>query len=425
MWTWLSFLELQGFRKEISSCPRVLYHAFGVRGYGHVCTAYRQGRVEFEVCQASDTLRCSACGSDQVIRRGQVIRQFKTLPIGGRPTVIVLPVQRLGCQSCGRVRQVRIAFADTAKSYTRSFERYAAALCRKMTIVDVANHLQVDWDMIKDIHKRYLQHRFRNPKLHKLKRIAIDEISIGKGQRYLTVVLDLQSGAVVFVGQGKGADALNPFFSRLKRTKGGVNRIEAVATDMSPAYTLAVARHLPRAIHVFDRFHVVKLYNEKLSDLRRDIHRSVETIEEKQLLKGTRWLLLKNPQNLDPDRNEQQRLDDALRINQPLATAYYMKEDLRCFWDQSDKNAAEQFLDDWIGRTQASGIAMLKTFAKTLMLHRRGLLGWYDAPISTGPLEGTNNKIKTLQRQAYGFRDQEYFTWRIYGLHEAKYALTG
>ena len=136
-------------------------------------------------------------------------------------------------------------------------------------------------------------------------------------------------------------------------------------------------------------------------------------------------MLLKNPQNLDPDRNEQQRLDDALRINQPLATAYYMKEDLRCFWDQADKDVAEQFLDDWIGRAQVSGIAMLKKFAETLMLHRRGLLGWYDVPISTGPLEGTNNKIKTLQRQAYGYRDLEYFTWRIYGLYEAKYALTG
>ena len=403
----------------------LLYHAFGIRGYQHVCTTFRRGGVEFTIRQEPDTLRCSVCGSDQLIRRGQINRRFKTLPIGPRPAMIVLPIQRVACKPCGMVRQVRVGFADAQTSYTRSFERYAAALCRVMTIEDVANHLQVGWDMIKDIHKRYLKRRFRNPKLRKLKRIAIDEISIGKGQRYLTIVLDLDSGAVVFVGQGKGAKSLNPFFSRLKRTNGGVNKIEAVATDMSPAYLLAVANHLPHAIHVFDRFHVVKLYNEKLSDLRRDMHHSVETIEEKQLLKGTRWLLLKNPQNLDDLRNERQRLDDALRINQPLATAYYMKEDLRCFWDQTDKASAEQFFDDWIARAQASGIKMLQAFAKTLMLHRRGILAWYDAPISTGPLEGTNNKIKTLQRRAYGFRDQQYFTWRIYGLHETKYALTG
>jgi transposase len=403
----------------------LLYHTFGVRGYQHVRTTFGQGQVELTIRQEPDTLRCSACGSDRLVCRGQVLRRFKALPIGGRPVLIALPIQRVACKPCGVVRQVPVKFADTKKSYTKSFERYAAALCRVMTIEDVANHLQVGWDMIKDIHKRYLRRRFRNPKLHKLKCIAIDEISIGKGQRYLTVVLDLQSGAVVFVGQGKGSDALNPFFSRLKRTKGGVNKIEAVATDMSPAYTLAVATHLPQAIHVFDRFHVVKLYNEKLSDLRRDIHRSVETIEEKKLLKGTRWLLLKNPQNLDDKRNERQRLDDALRINQPLATAYYMKEDLRCFWDQPDKATAKQFLNDWIARAQASGIDMLKKFANTLLLHRRGLIAWYDVPISTGPLEGTNNKIKTLQRRSYGFRDQEYFTWRIYGLHETEYVLTG
>jgi len=114
----------------------LLYHAFGVRGYRHVCTGFRQGRVEFEVAQAPDTLRCSACGSDQVIRRGQAIRRFKTLPIGGRAVTVVLPIQRVGCQSCGRLRQVRVAFADAQKSYTRSFERYAAALCRVMTIED-------------------------------------------------------------------------------------------------------------------------------------------------------------------------------------------------------------------------------------------------------------------------------------------------
>jgi transposase len=246
------------------------------------------------------------------------MHRFKALPIGGRAAMIVLPIQCVACQSCGAVRQVRVGFAEAQTSYTRSFERYAAALCRVMRINDVAQHLQVGWDLIKDIHKRYLKRRFCHPKLRKLKRIAIDEISIGKGQRYLIVVLDLDSGAVVFVGQGKGAKSLSPFFSRLKRTQGGVKKIEAVATDMSPAYLLAVANHLPQAIHMFDRFHVVKLYNQQLSDLRRDIHRSVETIEEKKLLKGTRWLLLKNPHNLDDVRNERQRLDEALRINQPL-----------------------------------------------------------------------------------------------------------
>ena len=182
--------------------------------------------------------------------------------------------------------------------------------------------------------------------------------------------------------------------------------------------------HLPQATVVFDRFHVIKLYNEKLSQLRRQVQNGAEALA-RTVLKGTRWLLLKNPENLDPAKNERERLDEALRLNQPLATAYYLKEDLRQFWEQPDRAAAERFLDDWIARAQASGITVLKKFAQTLQLYRFGLVAWYTQPISTGPLEGTNNKIKTLQRRAYGYRDQDYFTLRIYGLHETKYALVG
>jgi transposase len=227
---------------------------------------------------------------------------------------------------------------------------------------------------------------------------------------------------VVFVGAGKGTAALKPFWKRL-RSAGA--KVRAVATDMSPAYIQAVHDNLPQAVHVFDRFHVMKLFNEQLADLRREVQRSVETVEQRQLLKGTLWLLLKNPENLDPDKNERQRLEDALRINQPLATAYYLREDLRQLWQQPGKRAARRFLDGWVARAQASGVRMLQKFAQTLQLHRTGLLNWYHYPISTGPLEGTNTKIRVLQRQAYGFRDQEFFKLKIYALHQSTYALVG
>jgi transposase len=286
----------------------------------------------------------------------------------------------------------------------------------------VAQHLGVSWDVIKDIQKRYLTRRFARIPLKRIRQIAIDEISIGRGHRYLTVVLDLDSGAVIFVGDGKGTASLTPFWKRL-RSSGA--KIQAVATDMSPAYILAVRDNLPKAVHVFDRFHVMKLFNDQLADLRREVQRCVEDVEHRRLLKGTLWLLLKNPENLNPKKNEQQRLEDALRINKPLATAYYMKEDLREFWTQLTKPLAKRFLNDWIARAEASGIQMLKKFARTLEIHRKGLLNWYKFSISTGPLEGTNTKIRVLQRQAYGFRDHEFFKLKIYALHESTYALVG
>jgi transposase len=320
------------------------------------------------------------------------------------------------------VRQVPIAFADERRSYTKGFERYVLDLSRHMTIRDIARHLQVSWDVVKDIQKRYLGKKFKQVKLKHLRQIALDEIAIGRGQRYFTVVLDLASGAVVFVGDGRGADALMPFWQRLKHSGA---RVEAVAMDMLPAYLSAVVTHLPAAVIVFDRFHIIKLFNAKLSDLRRELYREATELMHKRVLKGTRWLLLKNPENLDPTRQEPQRLQQALQLNQPLATAYYMKEDLRQVWEQPHKEAARRVLHDWIRRAEASGIRMLIKFAHTLAGHRNQILAYYDYPISTGPLEGTNTKIRVLQRQAYGFRDTEFFKLKIYALHETRYELVG
>jgi transposase len=400
----------------------LLYHAFGIRGYDHVRTDYRGGQVIFTIAQDPDDCRCSACDSREVISRGHAERRFRCVPIGSRPTAVVLPIPRVECHACGAVRQVEVPFADPRRSYTKSFERYALELSRSMTILDVARHLDVGWDLIKDIQKRDLSRRYAKPKLKHLRAIAIDEIAVARGHRYLTVVMDLDSGAVVFVGDGKGADALKPFWKRLRPSKA---KIEAVAMDMSGAYQSAVRAHLASAVIVFDHFHVVKLFNDKLSDLRRQLYREATDVQHKAVLKGTRWLLLKNPENLDEEKDEKRRLKEALKLNEPLAVAYYLKDDLRRFWEQPGKRFATTFLDGWIRRAEASGIKILQQMARTLAAHRSGLLAYYDVMISSGPMEGTNNKIKTMKRQAYGFRDREFFKLKILAIHETKYALVG
>jgi transposase len=167
----------------------LLYHGFGIRSYAYVRTEYDHGQVFFAVRQNPDTLRCSACGSRVVRSRGHVERRFKSLPIGGKPVSIVLPIPRVECAVCKALRQVAIGFADRRRSDTRPFERYALDLLRHMTIQDVAEHLNVSWDLIKDIQKRDLARRFARPKLKHLRQIAIDEISIGKGHRYLTATI--------------------------------------------------------------------------------------------------------------------------------------------------------------------------------------------------------------------------------------------
>ena len=135
--------------------------------------------------------------------------------------------------------------------------------------------------------------------------------------------------------------------------------------------------------------------------------------------------MLKNPEHLNEEKDEKRRLESALALNEPLATAYYLKEDLRQIWSQADKQTAEEAMEDWIQKANASGITLLKKMANTLTTYRNAILAYYDYPISSGPLEGLNNKIKTLKRQAYGYRDHEFFKLKILAIHQARYALIG
>ena len=399
-----------------------LCRMFSIRGYRYVKTEFVAGGMIVTMERRAGTYSCSACGSKDVRRQGAVRRMFRTVPIGSRWVMLAVDIPRVLCRNCGKTRQVRVGFAGVRRSYARAFERFVLDLGRHMTIKDVARHLGVSWDMVKGIMKRHLRKHYSKPRLKHLKLIAIDEISVGKRHRYVTLVMDLESGAVVFVGDGKGADALDPFWKRLRASHA---RIEAVATDMSPAYIDAVTRHLPNATLVFDRFHVIKLYNDKLTKLRRELYREVAGTMKKQALKGVRWLLLKRPEHLDASRREPQRLEAALKLNEPLAIAYHLKDELNQIWEQDDGETAQALLMDWIVYAESTGIRMLQKFAKALRLHALRILNYYDYPISTGPLEGTSNKIKTMKRQAYGFRDHEFLILKIQAIHKTRYALVG
>jgi len=161
----------------------LLCRAFGIRSCEYVRTEYQGGEVIFTISQDLKTCRCSACGAREVRPRRRVERRLRALPIGSRPTTIVLSVPRVQCHVCAVVRQVKISFADPRRGYTRSFERYALELSRRMTIRDGASHLGVCWDVIKDIRKRNLLRRFAKPKLKHPRHTAIDEIAVARDDR--------------------------------------------------------------------------------------------------------------------------------------------------------------------------------------------------------------------------------------------------
>jgi len=347
------------------------------------------------------------------------------LSVGRRKVELVVNIPRLYCHDCGAIRQPALAFADPKKHYTRSLERFVVDLCRITSIQDVAELTGLGWDTVKEIHKRHLRRKYKSSTLKNVRYLAIDEVYLGKKRKYITIVLDLQTGRVIHVGRGKGKEALRGFWKRLRRSKA---KIQAVATDMASGYIAAVLEHLPKADLVLDHFHLVKWFNQKLSLLRRQLYREA-TQMEKAVLKGSRWLLLKAPENLkshrDPKKDERRRLQAALELNQPLAMAYYMKERLRLLFQCTDRDRAETELNAWIQEASSSGIRILKEAARKLSAWKPFILNWHKHRISTGKLEVINGKIGTLQRNAYGYRDDEYLKLRIFNLHRSTYALTG
>lgn len=206
------------------------------------------------------------------------------------------------------------------------------------------------------------------------------------------------------------------FWKRIKRK--GID-IKYVATDLSAPFISSVYEHCHNAVHVSDHFHVVKLMNEKLDDIRRVQYNMEKDINKRKVLKGTRYLLLSNGEDIF-DKEYKTRLDNALDMNKPLSQAYYFKEQLREFWTQVNKEEAEKVMLDWVSRAKESKVPQLMKMAATIMAHRTGILAWYDCHISTGKVEGINNKIKVMKRNAYGFRDKRYFELRLYALHDCR-----
>ena len=400
----------------------LLYHGWGLKDYRYIKTEYTRRTVHFHVERKPKSRSCSACGSTDVILKGRRQRAFRATPIGTRRVLIVVHLHRHQCRSCGRVRLEPLSLADPKKTFTRHLGRHVLELCRKATISDVAELTGLPWDTICEILRKDLEARKKRIDWHNLKYIAIDEVSVGKGQNnYLTVVLNLETGRAVHVVQTRRKAALASFFKRLRRSG---TRLLAVAMDMHEPFRLAIIEYYkwPVAI-VFDHFHVIKLFNEVLDDIRRDEVRRVEDKEGKKLIKGSRYLLLWASENLKADGKK--KLDALLAVNETLNTAYVLKEALRACWYTNNRAAAEAALNDWVAQARSSDIARLEKFANTLVKHWEGILAFFDHPISTGKLEAFNNKIGVLKRKAYGYRNKNLLMLRILFLHECKRQLTG
>lgn len=405
--------------------PSDMYHQHGIREQECTRAEYGSKTIVLHIKTKKGMFYCTHCRSKNVIRSGVVSRDFHTVPVGGKPVLLRMAVQRLECKDCGHVCQEHVHFAAPQTTFTRRLAKYAVELCRMAPIKSVAAHLNLSWNTVKEMVKGYLERNYSKPDISGLRVIGIDEFAVKKGHVYKTIVVNLENGQIVYVGDGKGANALDGFWKMVR--KAGV-KIEAVASDLSAAYISAVRENAPDAVYVFDHFHMVKLINDALDKVRRRIVNQERAREKKDgmsgrsnVVKGTKYILLRNSEDLT-DQKDIDRLGAALELNRDLSAAYYLKEDARLIWDSDSKHHASLQLDAWLASARTSLVPELVKVADTVESHRDGILAYFDKPISTGPVEGINNKIKTLKRMAYGFRDDRYFTLRLLALHDFKFS---
>ena len=297
--------------------------------------------------------------------------------------------------------------------------QYVVQLTAITTLLAVANLLCMQWNTVKNIDKANLGKRAKQFSFKKLRYLSIDEIAIKKGHKYMTIFSDISTGCIIHAVEGRKEEALRPFLKQLAKK---ARRLRGIAIDMSAAYANAIKLHLPNTEIIFDRFHVTKLLTDTIDKIRRSECARYNN-EGLNVLKGQRFLLLRNFADLDPA--QQDHLKQLLEINQPLAVAHSMKEQFRLFWSCQSRHEGARFLTLWVITALEAGVASLAKVARTFLHRATGLLSYFDHRIDNGKAEGINNKIKVLKRQAYGFRDQEYFKLRLYHLHKQECQLVG
>ena len=356
-------------------------------------------------------MECSGCGAKTHCLHDMSDRWVRDLPILEAQTHLLVWRRRVNCPHCGPKLEA-LSWLEPYDRVTRRLAQSVGRMCKVLPVKHVAEHYGLNRKTVKRLDKRYLEETLGPVDLEGVEQIAMDEFAIQKGHRYATVVVEASSKRVLWVGRGRGREDVRPFFEALGPS--GCERIEAVAMDMHAAYEEEVRSHCPKAQIVYDLFHVVAKYGREVIDRVRvdEAHRLREDKPARKVIKGARWLLLRNRQSLR-GKKDRVRLNELLAANRVLATVYVLKDDLKHLWDYKSPGAARRFWEAWYARAMRSRIEPLKKFARNLKERIEGVLSHCRYPLHTSLLEGINNKIKVIKRMAYGFRDDEYFFLKI------------
>jgi transposase len=355
-------------------------------------------------------LRCGVCRKRcKEVHDIRKQREWRDLSMRKLSLKLRYRPRRVECPRCG-VRVEDFPWAEPWARVTTALANAVAVLARELSWQGTARQYGLNWKSVATIVKRAVQYGLKHRARPPVHVIGMDEVSRRKGQVYLTVVYDLERRVLLWVGEDRTEEAVSKFFTdEMGRRR--CRTLRAVCMDMWAPYAHLVREHAPNAQILFDRFHIVKHLNQTVDAVRRELWRRV-TAQQKVEVKGTRWLLVKNPWNLTNDQKE--RLSTLIRWNTPLVRAWYLKEAFQLFWGYHQPKRAEDYLTKWMNSAMRSKLEPFKKFVRMLRSHLDGVLAWTKTRISNGAVEGMNNKIKSISHRSFGFRSAQNFIAAIY-----------
>lgn len=355
-------------------------------------------------------LRCGVCRRRcREVHGTRAEREWRDLAMRKLPLKLRYRPRRVDCPRCG-VRVEDFPWAQPWARVTTALSNAVATLARELSWQGTARHYGLNWKSVAAIVRRAVDYGLRHRARPPVHVIGIDEVSRRKGQVYLTVVYDLERRVLLWVGEDRTEKAVEKFFTE-EMGRRRCHTLRVVCMDMWAAYASLVRQHAPNAQILFDRFHIVKHLNEAVDAVRRELWRQLIS-KQKMTVKGTRWLLLKNPWNLT--HNQSERLSTLVRQNTPLVCAWYLKEAFQLFWEFKQPWRAKQHLSKWMSSAMRSRLEPFKRFVRMLRSHLDGILPWTTIRLSNGAVEGMNNKIKSISHRSFGFRTAAYFIAAIY-----------
>ncbi|HUG67391.1 MAG TPA: ISL3 family transposase [Pirellulaceae bacterium] len=356
---------------------------------------------------------CSGCGQTAPGYDRLAERRFEFVPLWQIAVFFVYAMRRVQCPTCG-VKVEQVPWCDGKNQLTTTYRWFLAGWARRLSWKGVAVAFGTTWQNVFCSVKHAVSWGLAHRDLEGVESIGVDEVQWQKGHKYLTLVYQIDAGAkrLLWIGQDRTAKTFLRFFRMLGKERSG--KLKFVCSDMWRAYLTVIAKKAAQAIHVLDRFHIMQKMNKAIDEVRASETRQMKAAGYEPVLKHSRWCLLKRPENLTEKQTV--KLSELLQYNLKSVRAHLLREDFQRFWEYVSPGWAEKFLDQWCTRTMRSKLEPMKRVARTLRNHRELILNWFRAKgaLSSGVVEGFNNKVKLTTRKSYGFRTYEAVETALY-----------